>query len=266
MGLKFSFLGSGSRGNCTLVEMDQYRFLIDVGFGLKSTNERLRQVGVGIDQISAAIITHTHDDHVNGPTIRRLSKSNASLICRPEHQGKLGGYDGFQFLQEKAQVRLYGPERFEFLPGITVEPIALSHDSPATHGFLFDFRRGSSEFRFAYVADCGSASTVGLVSRLKEADLVALEFNHDEDMERQSGRPAHLIRRVLGPYGHLSNRAAAGLLRIAKSPRLRGVVQLHLSQDCNRPSLALASVQEVLSSTPLHQANQYQVGPVLEID
>jgi hypothetical protein len=101
-------------------------------------------------------------------------------------------------------------------------------------------------------------------------DLLAVEFNHDEEMERSSGRSPHLIARVLGDEGHLSNHQAAGLLRavLARTPngRLRHVVQLHLSRECNRPALARAAAQAILverDGVSLHTAEQDRSGATL---
>jgi hypothetical protein len=82
-------------------------------------------------------------------------------------------------------------------------------------------------------------------------DVLALEFNHDEAMERASGRPRHLIARVLGRNGHLSNRQAAAVSRDILSAgggaTLQSLVQLHLSRHCNRPELAAAEGRNALS-------------------
>src|SRR5213076_1241688 len=81
-------------------------------------------------------------------------------------------------------------------------------------------------------------------------DVLAVEYNHDERMQRASGRPQILINRVLGDRGHLSNAQAAELTRtVARScgpDGLRCLIQLHLSRDCNRPDLAAASGRAAL--------------------
>src|SRR4051812_17981350 len=79
-------------------------------------------------------------------------------------------------------------------------------------------------------------------------DLLALEFNHDERMQRESGRHPSLIERVMGRGGHLSNRQAADVFRrVLESghPAPKALVQIHLSRQCNRAELAYQSAQEV---------------------
>jgi phosphoribosyl 1,2-cyclic phosphodiesterase len=85
-------------------------------------------------------------------------------------------------------------------------------------------------------------------------------------MERHSGRPFFLINRVLGPEGHLSNVRAARLLTEVRSSRLKNIVQLHLSQDCNRPDLAMRTAGTALPNLSIHQTLQDKIGPVIEIN
>ncbi|MFA5863470.1 MAG: MBL fold metallo-hydrolase [Phycisphaerae bacterium] len=265
MALKFYFLGSGSRGNCTLVETSRGKFLIDLGFGLKRTNQSLHELGMSMEEISVALLTHTHNDHVKNPTLRRMAISNVPLMCRSEHQSKLSGMTGFNYLQDKELVHFYSDSGFEVLPDVFVEPIALSHDSPATHGFLFTFKMGTGSFRFAYIADCGFFSLPLLIEKIQDVDLIALEFNHDEQMEKESGRHPQLIHRVIGPTGHLSNYNAAKLLNRVKAKNLKSVVQLHLSEECNLPRLAQEAAGKIIANIPIHQTAQEKIGPIIEI-
>ena len=46
MGLQITHLGSGSRGNSTLLESDSCKVLIDCGFSLKQTEKRLSTIKI----------------------------------------------------------------------------------------------------------------------------------------------------------------------------------------------------------------------------
>jgi phosphoribosyl 1,2-cyclic phosphodiesterase len=102
-----------------------------------------------------------------------------------------------------------------------------------------------------------------MVKLLADVDVLALEFNHDVGLQQASGRPPHLIARVLGNEGHLSNEQAGSLLsEVLKSTRpnrLQSVVQLHLSRQCNRVRLARVAAQKALhdhcSSVAIHTAH-----------
>jgi phosphoribosyl 1,2-cyclic phosphodiesterase len=132
-------------------------------------------------------------------------------------------------------------------------PLPLSHDGGETFGFRFE--GGQSLFgpswALGYAADLGCWAD-DLARALAGVDLLAVEFNHDEHLQRTSGRPWVLIERVLGDRGHLSNRQAGDLLRaVLREGRpdvLRHVVPLHLSRDCNRPDLARTAAHAALTA------------------
>jgi len=64
--MKISILGSGSGGNSTFVEIEDYKLLVDTGFSCKKTEEKLEKIGKKLSDISAILITHEHSDHING--------------------------------------------------------------------------------------------------------------------------------------------------------------------------------------------------------
>ena len=51
--MRFASLGSGSQGNALLVEAGDTRVLLDCGFAVKSTTERLPRLEVTPEQIDA---------------------------------------------------------------------------------------------------------------------------------------------------------------------------------------------------------------------
>ena len=124
-----------------------------------------------------------------------------------------------------------------------------------------------------YAADLGTVPP-DLLESFGAVDLLALEFNHDEQLQVRSGRPRQLIDRVLGDRGHLSNVQAAEsvrtILNSAAKPNLRHLVQLHLSLECNRPNLAREAVRDVLAAfgrvIALHTAWQDRTTKLLEVD
>ena len=118
----------------------------------------------------------------------------------------------------------------------------------------------------AYAADLGSWQD-DVARRLADVDLLALEFNHDVYLQRSSGRSPRLIARCLGDHGHLSNVQAAALVRhvltLSEPGRLRHVVQLHLSRDCNRPGAgrAGAATPSAGSRRPSRSTPPRRTGP-----
>jgi hypothetical protein len=182
---------------------------------------------------------------------------------------------GFQALQFAGLVRNYtGARNFNPVRGVRCRPVELKHDGGPTFGFRME--DDSQEIRqgwaVGYAADLGSWEPA-LPRALADVDLLALEFNHDVELQLASRRVRWLINRVLGEFGHLSNEQGARLLEecVGGSPRRRPrhVIQLHLSRECNRPALAVAAARKVLSrlelEAELHTASQDVPAPTIRL-
>ena len=61
--MKVKVLGSGSRGNATIIETESCNILIDAGLTYKNISERLDG---DVPDIDIVVITHTHKDHIGG--------------------------------------------------------------------------------------------------------------------------------------------------------------------------------------------------------
>ena len=66
MTFRVHVLGSGSRGNSTLLETSEARIIVDAGFSGRQMERRLDSIEVAPDSISALFITHEHRDHTQG--------------------------------------------------------------------------------------------------------------------------------------------------------------------------------------------------------
>jgi phosphoribosyl 1,2-cyclic phosphodiesterase len=276
MPLRFSVLASGSSGNASLIEADGFGVLLDIGLGPRQLAARLTAVGASWADIHAVLLTHTHGDHWNERTLAYLQRYRIPLYCHPEHHWPLREASA-AFVSLRGDKLIHGYE-----PGVALAlsstlsciPLPLRHDCEATCGFRFHaspdlFGQAST---LAYVADLGCWQPA-LADALADADILALEFNHDVFLERSSGRSPALILRVLGDRGHLSNAQAADLLREvlrrSQPGRLRHLVQLHLSRQCNRPAMAVDAARVVLgelqAEVEIHTAQQDEAGPSLAV-
>ncbi|MHB1425031.1 MAG: MBL fold metallo-hydrolase [Gemmataceae bacterium] len=272
--MRFTVLASGSGGNASLVESPGFGLLLDVGLGPRQIGMRLAQVGRSWSAVQAVLLSHTHSDHWKDATLLHLHRHGIPLWCHTGHHTVLRTYsDGFLALHEAGLVRSFEPnEEFELAPQLRCWALPLRHDGGATFGFRLESSGNLFGQRDAvgYVADLGCWDEE-LAAQLADVDLLAVEFNHDVAMQYASRRTPRLIQRILGEEGHLSNVQAANLVRavLARSTagRLRHLVQLHLSRDCNRPALARAAAQLLLDelglSIALHTAEQDAPGETL---
>jgi Beta-lactamase superfamily domain len=274
---RLTVLASGSAGNSSLLEANGFGLLIDIGLGPRQLSARLAASGRSWQNVRAVLLTHTHGDHWNARTLATLHSKRIPLYCHEEHLAVLQENCPAEFcqaLEAAGLLRTYAEEEPLVLGGtVACLPLGLRHDGGPTFGFRFTGQGGllHAAWSLGYAADLGSWDD-RLADAFCDVDLLALEFNHDVEMQRSSGRHPMLIARCLGDEGHLSNQQAAELLRetIRRSTagRLRQLIQLHLSRQCNRPSLAQAAAQSVIDAIELdvsiHTAMQDRPSPAFD--
>lgn len=255
MTARLTVLASGSAGNATLLEVAGFGLLIDCGLHPRTLTARLRSIGVTWEQVHAVILTHTHSDHWKDLSFGQLRGTRTPVYGHAAHLDFLNaGASMFPALHGAGLTRTYAENQaHELAPGLTCRPIRVSHDSDPTFAFRFDYTEtGTTEpaWSIGYASDLGCGSEE-LVAAFAGVDVLALEYNHDEKMERASQRPAFLVQRVLSDLGHLSNGQAADLTRAIASRSGPGfphhLVQLHLSKDCNHPVLAEVAGRKALT-------------------
>ncbi len=294
MPAQLTVLASGSAGNSALVQIDGIRVLIDAGLEPRALASRLESCGIDWQDLSGVLITHRHTDHWRPATLLKLAEHRVPLFAHRDHIAAFrSGCKGFEEIERSKLVRPYMTNRPIALAGSCAatgswqcRPFRVRHDSGATFGFRFDAAplppgsesveflstKNLSAWSFAYVADLGCWDE-SVVAALRDVDLLAVELNHDPAMLKASTRPPWLIKRVLGDEGHLSNAQAAELLRqlakLDQSGRLRQLVLLHLSRECNTPELATAAAEAVLAehslSASVFVAEQDQPSPTFVV-
>lgn len=251
MTARFTVLASGSSGNAAFLEAGGFGLLVDCGLHPRTLSARLSGHGAEWPAVSAAVLTHTHGDHWNAAALLHLHRYRVPLFVHPGHDDHLSAVsEEFRALQQAGLVFHYAENRpLAFAPGLRATPLRVPHDSDPTFAFRFDGEQAGRWWSLGYASDLGHVPA-GLAEAFAGVDVLAVEYNHDEEMERRSGRPWHLIQRVLGRNGHLSNRQAAEFTKTLMGDRLRAVVQLHLSRHCNSPTLARAAAQPLLDAGP----------------
>ena len=230
-------LGSGSRGNCTLVHCGNDAIMVDAGFSAKETLRRMKLAGLENMRIRAILVTHEHADHVKG--LRVCSEALdapvfASMKCAQMMRCKD---------DRLHQMATFAPGGQFDIGSITVCPFSVPHD--ACDPVAFSFICGDS--KFAIATDIGYASSM-VEYELQDCDTIVLESNHDLNMLAASSRPWSLKQRIMGRQGHLSNDASMQLLADVLSQRTRHVVLAHLSSECNREDIARSSAEHCLEA------------------
>ncbi len=235
--LQVASLGSGSKGNGTLVCADDVVILVDCGFTLKETERRLRIHGLDPEHLTALLITHEHGDHVRGAGALARKYKIPLYSSFGTARAVSGRAAGFQ----NADWREVRPGRMFRIGEVAVTPVTVPHDALEPCQYRFGY--GGREL--GVLTDLGSL-TPHVVEAYQECDALLLECNHEPELLAQGPYPASLKRRVGGNLGHLSNQQAATLLQHCNVDRLQHLVLSHLSEQNNTPEHALGRIHQVV--------------------
>lgn len=236
--LSVTVLGSGSRGNALLIDGSEGSLLLDVGFGVRALQARLRIAGRVPEHIHALLLTHEHVDHASGAaaaSARWAWPVHASVGTHAALAATEGG--------PPQHARTFADSGPTAIAGFSVEHCAVPHDAADCRALvLTDARSGA---RVGVVLDAGHVPG-HLPTFLSRLDLLVVESNHDAAMLANGPYPWSLKRRISGGSGHLSNNAAASLIARCAHAGLRGVMLAHLSETNNTPQLAVSCARDAL--------------------
>lgn len=221
--MKFSIVGSGSKGNACLIYNKDTLIQIDMGLPLKSLKKELDHLGKTVNDIQALFITHEHTDHIVGI---------------PLYHDRVDLYAGEGTYASANPVEPFIPLE---VGSMSIVPFPTSHDATNPMGYLIE----EEGCRLGYVTDTGYLSDEAL-ALIKDCDYYYFESNHDLKMLMNSARPAVLKKRIHSKHGHLSNIDSAIYMAELIGPRTKAIYLAHLSEECNTPEIALSSYHKTL--------------------
>ncbi|HAE37461.1 MAG TPA: MBL fold metallo-hydrolase [Candidatus Riflebacteria bacterium] len=233
-----TFIGSGSKGNCALLELGSRYYLLDAGLSCRRIKEFLEDRQLGFEDLSGIFITHEHEDHIKGLRVLLSRRNDLPVYCT---RGTMCALGSKNIEVANHNELMYG--RNLDLGNCDCLPFKVPHDATEPAGLRFS----NSDRVMCLATDLGHV-TPEVIEHMKDADLVCIESNYDEDMLRSCSYPVWLKRRIRSPMGHLPNEGVRGILsRMKKTPEV--VVLMHVSQESNTPALIRESLEPFFANS-----------------
>lgn len=212
-------LASGSKGNCFIIKLGGKMVMIDCGSTKKYLMECLMALHIEISDIDFMLVTHNHVDHISQIKSFKSLPIYASNDINDINVNKIN-------LLEKIVVE-----------GIKVMPIALSHDSPNTCGYILE----ANNERLLYMTDTGYFNE-RYYALLKDLDCIVIESNYDVSVLMASKRPHIVKQRALSDSGHLGNEDCLEVLKNIINHKTKCIMLAHISQETNRYEIAYETI------------------------
>lgn len=258
MSVRVCVLGSGSRGNSTLIASERTRLLVDAGFSKKETYARLASVNESLDGCAALIISHEHSDHING--LRGLALDlKVPIYISPTTRAAI------QWDSRVTAFESFTPGIRFTVGDIEVTPFSVPHDAADPVAFTLE----TQGLKIGLVTDLGYVPQL-VKQHLQGCHCLIFESNHDLEMLKVGPYPWYVKQRVMSRHGHLSNRTTAQFLTEDYDGAAQVLVLAHLSENNNHPEIARLTALEALQSRAnggspeLHLASQTAPTKVFE--
>lgn len=235
--MRFASLGSGSSGNCLVVEHRDTRVLIDCGLNLTETERRLARLDLLPGQVSAILVTHEHGDHADCVFTFAASHSVPVYLTH----GTLQSLRESGKVLDGVKTHLVNGRETCQVRDIEIEPFTVPHDAKEPVQYVLS----DGDKRLGVITDIG-IPTPHVEQTLSGLDALVLECNYDLDMLWGGPYPKWLKSRIAGPFGHLDNRQSEKLLAAIDRSKLKHVIAAHLSQQNNTPELARGALARAL--------------------
>jgi len=129
--VRFASLGSGSKGNATLVRAGDTLLMVDCGFSLRETVRRMERLGVRPEQLDAILVTHEHSDHCAG--VAALSRRFGIPVYLSHGTAGTGRCDGSHHL------RRFNAEDCFSVGCLEVRAVTVPHDAAEPCQFLLSW-------------------------------------------------------------------------------------------------------------------------------
>ena len=284
--MRMTVLASGSKGNSTLVSSSRTRILVDAGLSCRELLKRMRMAGEEPETLDAILVTHEHQDHVQGVAVLARKLGIPVYFTEATHRAwerwmrpskRLTYADWLENRRREAELSTAAAESPQGLPAPDEdfcedeEPV-VARDPAALPGLEFfcageAFSIGDIDITpftiphdaadpvgFVFVSEgirIGIATDLGYMPpnaklALRGCDVLMLESNHDLEMLRDGPYPWSVKQRVMSRVGHLSNDAAAEFLEKNYDGTAAYVVLAHLSESNNLPELARLAAERAL--------------------
>ena len=222
--MRITNLASGSKGNSTLIELNNKNILIDIGLPISNLEKRLENKFPKIDIL---IITHTHVDHIKG--LKSIIRSQNPVIYTLEND-----------LGEKVVSNNINYQKTIEEDDLMIELFEVSHDVPCA-GVYIKYK----DKEIVYITDPGYIKDK-LLKKYKNKDVYILESNYEEEMLRNGKYPYHLKQRIRSDRGHISNEDACKYLKKLIGDKTKYVMLAHLSEENNTAEIVDERMEKLI--------------------
>jgi phosphoribosyl 1,2-cyclic phosphodiesterase len=207
-------------------------------------------MNISMQTIMGVLITHNHIDHIRGLEVLTRKNSLPAFTT-------LKIWESILSPQKKISrdcIREIGLQQKFHLAGFDIEAFPVCHDAPETIGF----RICAGDKKITIATDLGHICQTAALY-LKEANLLVIESNYDEQMLENGKYTYYLKARIKSDNGHLGNHQTSVFLADIINDNLSNICLAHLSKNNNTPEKALQTLQQTFSERGINFSGRQRI-------
>lgn len=222
--MKIKVVGTGSSGNCYILEHDGRYLILDAGI---KPEKVLAMINYDTDKIDACLITHVHQDHIKyaGYFLNACIPLMMSNITSDLAKFSENNY----FINTDKKLTQFGQWK--------VLPFEVEHDAPGTWGFLISV----GEAIICYITDTGYVK----VSPTEVTGLI-IECNYIDDFLDKALLSSQQLR--LKKY-HMSLDRTKSFISKMDRTKLQNILLVHVSARHGNNTIMVDEVSKIVNKT-----------------
>ncbi|WP_286910708.1 MBL fold metallo-hydrolase [Clostridium sp. UBA1652] len=240
--MKLAVLGSGSSGNCYLLQNENEALIIECGLPYKTI---LKGLDFKLQNVVGCLVSHEHKDH--SKAIRELLEngidvyaSEGTMRVIANESKYIKTYFRLNFIKSEKQIKI---------GNFAILPFEAEHDAAEPLGFLIQHKDIG---KLLFITDSYYCKY-----KFKGVNHIMIECNYSEDILRENleNEVIHPVLRDRLIKSHFSLENVKEFLKANDLSKVRNLMLIHLSSS-NSNAKTFKSDIERLTGKPVYIANK----------
>lgn len=228
--MQLKIIGSGSSGNCYILENADTALIIECGVAMKYIKQAL---DFNLDKVAGVLISHEHLDHCK--SVMDVVTSGINVYC------SMGTWKAMKI--DSHRIKVLQPMQRYVTGEFKIMPFDIKHDAKEPFGFLINHE------------ECGNVLFITdsyyVPNKFSNLNNIIIEANYSPDIVKSRMEHGDLHNKVRDRVieSHMSIDTCLDLLRANDLSAVNNIVLVHLSDGNSNAELFRKQVQDLTGKT-----------------
>jgi phosphoribosyl 1,2-cyclic phosphodiesterase len=231
-------LGSGSSGNCYLLQGEKETLILECGIPYKNI---LKGLNFNLKDVVGCLVTHEHKDH--SKALRDLLKAGINVYTSSGTARAI--VEECEYIETYHRLNYIKSEQLIKVGEFIILPLEAQHDAKEPLSFLIQLK----EFgKLLFITDSYYCKY-----RFKDLNHILIECNYSMDILQEKELPKSLKSRIIKSHFELAN--VKEFLKANDLSQVKDITLIHLS-DSNSNAARFKEEIEKLTGKPVYIADK----------